>query len=567
MIIKYNKVCLNCKLDQLFCFLFILLFIIFNSINFLLIFILLPYNSNLNSLNNKTFICPRSADDSFEDNDDFSHAKLISPGFYEGLTQGDEDWYKFNIEKNQLLSLTLIYNSSKGYISFKLIDSNQNLIQYGSEQGDITSITYSNYAVQTLYCAVYGDNSNLKYNLNLTLSNSDDVYENNDDIYSAPEIWTGFIDDLVIMDGDEDWFMFFEDSDKMANFTLQYNTSQGELYLSIIDQSNTILKYDGDPSDGVSCTFVPDETTYYYIRIFGSSDYIKYGINYSHRLEDPFEWNNNYTAAAELIFTENFYSEDCYLFDPDWYSLNLQSDLQLSLSISSFSSNNLKINLYNGSEGCSLLSYYEKEFYYNNANFIIGPYPFDLHLFFQVSSENYTGASYSFNINKILIVDDFYEENDDIFNSREIWNEIDDSYLYLFPYDDDWYKLIPNAGEENGKRLFFNITTSFLLDDFNVEILDMDGISLINLTKSDNNYFGTYDLYSKINILIHIFANHKSIVRYSLKITSINIGKFSYEDPFGIIPSYSIFWFSIISLLNVSYLFIKKNRCISREFR
>ncbi|WP_457558405.1 hypothetical protein [Candidatus Harpocratesius sp.] len=154
--------------------------------------------------------------------------------------------------------------------------------------------------------------------------------------------------------------------------------------------------------------------------------------------------------------------------------------------------------------------------------------------------------------------DDSFEENDNFSQARLISPGF---YEQLFQNDDDWYKLIPNAEEQNGKRIFFNITTSFPINDFNVEILDADSNSLVNLTKSDNNYFGTYDLYSELNIFIHIFTNQTSIVRYSLKITSINLGKFHYIDPFGIIPAFPTLWLGFISIVAISYTFfyLKKN--------
>ena len=75
---------------------------------------------------------PATSDDTWEDNDDFANAKLLSEGDYIMLNYSDDDWYNISLNINDIMEVSIYYAPSQIPIELKLYNSTNNLIAFSN---------------------------------------------------------------------------------------------------------------------------------------------------------------------------------------------------------------------------------------------------------------------------------------------------------------------------------------------------------------------------------------------------------------------------------------------------
>jgi len=121
-----------------------------------------------------------STDDSFEPNDAFSEATLLSPGGYSGLCYVDDDWYKIYTPEGGAATISLYYDYYEGDIDMQLYDSSQQLIDVSenvdydftpNRQSYFEQIYYKPSAPGYYYLRVFGFGGQTNYYYDLYFYN------------------------------------------------------------------------------------------------------------------------------------------------------------------------------------------------------------------------------------------------------------------------------------------------------------------------------------------------------------------------------------------------------------
>ena len=180
---------------------------------------------------------PKSSDDGYEDNDDFSSAAPITPDYYPGLNASDEDWYYFHADIGEMIIIDMYY--TEGDLNFVLYNSLYSFCDSSSYYGDGEQIIWVATHSDDYYIQVNGDTNGQLYDLNIDLGASDDDYlEDNDDFSSASEVYDNSFNLIAI---DDDWFKVSLEYGMKLNIEINYEYIMGDLNLSLYDDSEILL--------------------------------------------------------------------------------------------------------------------------------------------------------------------------------------------------------------------------------------------------------------------------------------------------------------------------------------
>ncbi|MFX1381786.1 MAG: Ser-Thr-rich GPI-anchored membrane family protein [Promethearchaeota archaeon] len=114
----------------------------------------------------------KTADDSYEENDTFAMAIVVSTPFSSsGLNCSDDDWFRFNIPGNDnSLIVDLLFNHSEGNLDLGLYNSSLQLLQLSNSFDDNESIGYYITTPGDYYINIsYYNFANYNYTLNINV--------------------------------------------------------------------------------------------------------------------------------------------------------------------------------------------------------------------------------------------------------------------------------------------------------------------------------------------------------------------------------------------------------------
>ena len=149
-------------------------------------------------------------DDYLEPNDNKDQTAPIQDGIYQLISRaGDEDWFNIYMRANDILTVSVTFDTSKGDIDIFLYD-----LQAQTQLADSQSFTANESLTFTaslenqylLRIALF-DGLSVNYNLNITLTDEVyDPYEDNDNFQQAYNITDGFYSGIIAQGGDYDFF-------------------------------------------------------------------------------------------------------------------------------------------------------------------------------------------------------------------------------------------------------------------------------------------------------------------------------------------------------------------------
>ena len=189
-------------------------------------------------------------DDSYEENDDMSQAKEITPGEIDnlhlcgsGATGLDEDYYTFTLSQQTLSTVTLVFSDADGDIDLDLLDHQGNSVAESSSTTDNEEVKIclppDQYYIDAMSYTTY---VNAPYNLILDLKPGgcciDDDNEDDDQPAQAHTVTSGGSFDNMSICDDDDWFAIaLQPGDKVVvDLLFDQADEQGDLDLHFYDR-------------------------------------------------------------------------------------------------------------------------------------------------------------------------------------------------------------------------------------------------------------------------------------------------------------------------------------------
>jgi len=201
---------------------------------------------------------PQCEDDMFEPDDSLESPRLLGDGSYKGLKicNGNEDYYGFNLNKGDRISLTVSYNTSEADVDIVLFDPNRKEVAYslGSTGTEEIEFTAEISGVYALYVFAW-DNGTATYQMEARITKAgvscvDDRFEENDTIYQATEIRSSEIYGLRICAGDRDYYSISLNSGDILSVGVFYEESRGKLYAALLSSDGKTVFATGEKQSG-----------------------------------------------------------------------------------------------------------------------------------------------------------------------------------------------------------------------------------------------------------------------------------------------------------------------------
>jgi DNA-binding beta-propeller fold protein YncE len=250
-----------------------------------------------------------ASDDQFEQNDAWGTPSSIAEGNWEDLIlrDGDDDWYQVYLVQGDHMSIELIIgNPPEEHLQSHLLSVNQEEepeeqmdadlsvfartgLNTGNVDEDLELIARSETAkpaefieftaprteIYLIWVEFFvGPNGN--YTLLIDIAETDDIYEDNDNMEEATEFTVeGEVtyEDLLIRTLDDDWYKFYVEKGYGIYANISFSHLQGDLNLYLISENDTILAYSSSNDSDLE-QFAPYEvktTAWYYIVVKQSS--------------------------------------------------------------------------------------------------------------------------------------------------------------------------------------------------------------------------------------------------------------------------------------------------------
>jgi len=351
-----------------------------------------------------------------------------------------------------------------------------------------------------------------------TVVQSDDSFEENDDVTSSKQVSNGTYNSLILNGTDDDYFNISVYENDLITVDIIFNNSEGDLDLYLLNKYQDEVNSSLSVSDNEFVSYNATYTGEYTIKVISYSEdlYQPYDLIIDHQTDDSFEENDDWAHPSYIL--NNTLHTDLVCKDSDFYYFYASEDHLINVTIEfNYFEGDLDLYLWNfyayevsdssttatGSENILLTAnqsgYYQIEVYNYQDN-----YDYSL----QVSVEDF---------------DDSYEDNEYISDSPILTSG---SYENLVCIDDDLF----NYSMES--NTWYNITIDFQHDSGDLDLylynssLDLVAFS-ISYTDNETIY---YQSPIEQEVVINVY-NYENNLNYDLEISSTDeIWDDKYED-------------------------------------
>jgi hypothetical protein len=289
-----------------------------------------------------------------EDNDTPAMAAILpGAGYFGPLTacDTDEDWFEFDLEAAQAVSIDLFFEHAEGDIDVELKDVLGNTLAVGDSTTDNELIQYGAVSPQTVRAVVtlVGDAGiapGNSYDFVLTTLETftcvDDAMEDNDGslqavLWSAP----GLYEDLVACSSDWDWFEYDLDANETATFDVLFAHADGDIDVELQDELGNVLTSSASATDDeqVSWTAVGDQKLFLIVDLTadqgfnpGNAYSVELTVGSPYDCVDDVEEDNDTAMTATTIagpgaLTGLVSCQD----DTDWFEIDLLDGQTLTI--------------------------------------------------------------------------------------------------------------------------------------------------------------------------------------------------------------------------------------------
>ncbi len=282
--------------------------------------------------------------------------------------KNDQDWFAMSLIPGDFLTVRIEFNGSEGDLDMGLFDGGWNLLDASVQSPSNEETVFLRVVHPDIYLfTIYGKpgsyaTAGLDYNMTITVQEFDDSFESNDDSNTAAPIAEGNFTDLILRDGDDDWFyLYLHETDvieiSLTFFAGSYEVS-GETYLNDIDLD---LLNDDESLANQSRTLFNESLTFkalvsgkYFVVcvIDGSSNAYNLTINIT-ETDDIYEDNDiledSQWLDVEIDYNATVLSVENNLWirvkDDDFYHVNIPAGLAIIVELNFASSENLDLEL------------------------------------------------------------------------------------------------------------------------------------------------------------------------------------------------------------------------------
>ena len=225
-------------------------------------------------------------DDGFEDNDTQDTASELALPVVDAndlvdliILEGDDDWYAVAVCAGGTLSVAMSLVDADGDLDLAIHAVDGTILDSSTGVGDDEFADATPDEASTLFIRVYGwQGVANSYTLTLELDDAgcpdvvagdDDALEDNDTQETAAQIAAGDIDDLMITEGDDDWFAVELCEDGVLTATITFVDADGDLDLAVIDIEGSVIDFSDGVGDEETVTATANIATTAYLRVFG----------------------------------------------------------------------------------------------------------------------------------------------------------------------------------------------------------------------------------------------------------------------------------------------------------
>lgn len=275
------------------------------------------------------------------------------------------DYYSFQAENGQVVTITLTYNSAQSTVYLALYDSDQQIIAKDEDGNPGSRQIRQGLTAGTKWVRVRALSGESDYTLAIALETPGyDELEDNDGFTSAQQI-TAPVNDFLGNAGaggyngdDLDYYSFAADEGDQLSVGLDYDSAAANLYLRLYDPSKQSITYDESGNTGHRALSWGLSAGIYYVRVSAASGAADYTLNLGltspgyNELED----NDSFAGANPLTVPvagwlgnagSGGYDGDAY----DYYSFDAAEGEQVTATLSySNADANLYLRLYGPSE-------------------------------------------------------------------------------------------------------------------------------------------------------------------------------------------------------------------------
>ncbi len=499
------------------------------------------YIEVIGSNTGNTYDLTWTTDDNYEPNDNSLEARDISGdrGYFIYGRQHDDDWYKFTvIPGDERLIIDLWFSHYEGDIDITLYDNSSTGVAWGNSVDDNEYINYVLPLIvvpTTYYILIHYGNQGNYYDLMFDLVPFDDPFEENDDWQSAFDISGNEYGSHFGIQADDDWYKTYVDVNSKHLYVYVYhNDYLGNMEFEIyFDNGGSLVKIAWTDGEWISMN-VPWEG-WYYIKIYGVNSGNQYDLSWEDNVpyDDVYEENDFDWQAQWLPFEASWLSWNSghgVQFDDDWYQVQLsprEERIFVELSFTHMLGDiNIEIWYWDASVFTFLGGSYSNDDY--ESIDMIAPWSGDYYILVYGSN---LGNEYDLWWEDLSPgggggVDDYFEDNDDFYNPSWI-NPNFYPDLRIVDYDEDWFSLFLNSGDNIEVYIYFNHYEG----DLELELYD----------PNYNNRIGSYSVDNEEKVIftaditgdwrIRVFhASGNSRVVYDLDIWLNGGGDDQYEE-------------------------------------
>lgn len=439
-------------------------------------------------------------DDAYEDNDTQATAYDLSSNERTWLESiagvgiaGDQDWYKISVLPGEELLIVDLELSDDddvdSSLSLTLWDANENFVTSTSAapDGQLKTIVPSagDYYIQVDTFNYKGDAYNLRWK---TRTFDDDSYEDNDtqstayDLSDRPDTWLTSLEGSGVS-GDEDWYQInVTPGNEHVVVDLQFTHDNGDLELGFYDADGNYITGSTSITDNESVETIVPTAGAYFIQVESFGTYIgnTYDLRWNNLRfeEDDYEDNDDQVTAYDLSNDEQTWLTDLAGFgvsaDADWYQIEINEGLKNLLVDLHFThdAGNLSLDLYNSNGEYVTGSFSTTD----NEHLDVVVEDAGTHYLVVSNFENYTGNTYDLWWDDIEVVDDAYEDNDDLVGAYDLSQHaatwLSDLAGVGIARDEDWYRITIEPGVE---RLIADIQFIQSQGEIGLALYDVNG--------------------------------------------------------------------------------------------
>ncbi|MBT3221526.1 MAG: hypothetical protein HN348_20795, partial [Proteobacteria bacterium] len=416
-------------------------------------------------------------EDDYEPNDGYPEAvKLPKKGEQEmTLCVGDEDWFSFNADNGQVISVFIEFLHSEADLGMQLWQLNgDGTLTYRSGADTLTDneeVTYQPFEDGTFLINVYQTNGTdpAEYIVDLTVSGDscvEDSFEPNNAYQEAQEIEIDSHNDLSLCVGDEDWYIVEIMNGQVFSADLTFSHADNDLGVRLYQQNEdgTVTYRAGADTltDNEQLIYQPYEDGTFLLNIYRSrgttvADYdLELEISGDPCVPDAFEPNNGAGEAVELA-DGDYPDMTLCVGDSDWYSTELANGQILDVAANfDHDENDLGMAVYKLNDDGTTSYRAGSNTLTNDERIIYQPYDDGTFLVYVYRTRGTTIALYSLDVSVTgdPCVADNYEPNDAYSEAIPI---APDTYsnMTLCVGDADWFSLSLSNGEVLDAKTFF----------------------------------------------------------------------------------------------------------------